>query len=157
MKRAITLLSLLLASACASSNDGFVKDDNTRCGPGSPIGIEAGWDTPASPMERSVDNRMTLLVRVSNSSDEDITVKAIRADPMTAFKETAFELERGSQTFDKVIAEGDDSTFEIPMLSRRRMQDRTTGVRASGVDVTVTVVLDSEKTVRCPFRLPLGF
>ena len=126
MKRAITLLSLLLAAACASSNDGFVKENNV-CGPGSPIGIEAGWDAQPSSMERSVDNRMTLLVRVSNSSDEDITVKTIRADPMTAFKETAFELERGSQDFNKVIAEGDDSTFEIPMMSRRRMQDRTTG------------------------------
>ena len=156
MKRAITLLSLLLSAACASSNDGFVKETNL-CGAGSPIGIEAGWDTQASPMERSVDNRLTLLVRVSNSSDEDITVKAIRADPMTAFKDTAYEIERGSQDFNKVIAEGDDSTFEIPMLSRRKLQDRTTGVRASGVDVTVTVVLDSEKSYRCPFRLQLGF
>jgi hypothetical protein len=155
MKRAILLLSLLLAAACAS-NDGFVKD-NSSCGPGEPIAIEAGWDTQTSPMERSVDNRMTLLVRVSNNSDEDITVKAIRADPMTAFRDTAYEIERGSQDFNTLIAEGDDSTFEIPMTSRRRMQDRTTGVRASGVDVTVTVVLDSEKTVRCPFRLPLGF
>ena len=155
MKRAIPLLSLFLAAACAS-NDGFVKDISS-CGPGSPIGIEAGWDAQTSPMERSVDNRMTLLVRVSNNSDEDITVKAIRADPMTAFKDTAYEIERGSQDFNKLIAEGDDSTFEIPMMSRRRLQDRTTGVRASGVDVTVTVVLDSEKTVRCPFRLPLGF
>ena len=155
MKRAITLLSLLLSAACAS-NDGFVKE-NSACGPGSPIGIEAGWDSQTSPMERAVDNRMTLLVRVANNSDEDITVKAIRADPMTAFKETAFEIERGSQDFNKVIAEGEDSTFEIPMMSRRRMQDRTTGVRASGVDVTVTVVLEPEKVVRCPFRLQLGF
>jgi hypothetical protein len=156
MKRAITLLSLLLLSAACASNDGFVKE-NTSCGPESLIGVEAGWDTQTSPMERSVDNRMTLLVRVSNSSNEDITVKAIRADPMTAFKDTAFEIERGAQDFDTLIAEGDDYTFEIPMMSRRRLQDRTTGVRASGVDVTVTVVLDSEKTVRCPFRLPLGF
>lgn len=155
MKRAITLLSLLLSAACAS-NDGFVKDIDS-CGPESLIGIEAGWDTQTSPMERSVDNRMTLLVRVSNSSNEDITVKAIRADPMTAFRDQMYEIERGSQDFNTLIAEGDDSTFEIPMMSRRRMQDRTTGVRASGVDVTVTVVLDSEKTVRCPFRLPLGF
>jgi hypothetical protein len=155
MKRAITLLSLLLSAACAS-NDGFVKEAD-RCGPGSLIGIEAGWDSQASPVERLGDNRMTLLVRVSNNSDEDITVKAIRADPMTAFRDTMYELERGSQDFNTLIAEGDDSTFEIPMTSRRRIQDRTTGVRASGVDVTVTVVLDSGKTVRCPFRLPLGF
>ena len=156
MKRAITLLSLLLSAACAS-NDGFVKNDVSACGPGSPIGVEAGWDAPISPTERMVDNRMTLLVRVSNSSDKDITVKAVRADPMTVDRDTTYEIERGSRDFDKLIAEGDDSTFEIPMMSRRKMQDRTTGVRASGVDVTVTVVLDSEQSVRCQFRLPLGF
>lgn len=156
MKRAITLLSLFLSAACASSNDGFVKE-TSACGPESPIGLEVGWDGQASPMDRAVDNRMTLLVRVSNSSNDDITVKTIRADPMTAFKETAFEIDRGSQDFDKVIPEGEEYTFEIPMMSRRRMQDRTTGVRASGVDVTVTVVLEPEKVVRCPFRLPLGF
>jgi hypothetical protein len=156
MKRAITLLTLLLCVACAS-NDGFVKNDVNACGPGSPIGVEAGWDAQATPMERAGDNRMTLLVRVSNSSDEDITVKAVRADPMAMDRETMYEIERGSRDFNTLIAEGDDSTFEIPMMSRRRMQDRTTGVRASGVDVAVTVLLDSEKSVRCRFRLPLGF
>jgi hypothetical protein len=157
MKRAIALLSLLLAAACASSNDGFVKDPVSTCGAGSPIGIEVGWDSATAPMDRAVENRLTLLVRVSNSSNEDITVKTVRADPMTAFQDTAYELERGSQDFNKVIAEGEDSTFEIPMTSRRRLQERTTGVRASAVDVTVTVVMDSEKSVRCPFRLSLGF
>jgi hypothetical protein len=156
MKRAITLLSLLLSAACAS-NDGFVKNDVNTCGPGSPIGVEAGWDTQATPMERAGDNRMTLLVQVSNSSNEDITVKAVRADPMAMDRETMYEIERGSRDFNKVIAEGDDATFEIPMMSRRRMQDRINGVRASGVDVAVTVLLDSEKSVRCRFRLPLGF
>lgn len=155
MKRAITLLSLLLSAACAS-NDGFVKNPASACGPGSPIGVEAGWDAPTSMTERMGNDRLTLLVRVSNSSDGDVTVKGVRADPLVD-RDTMYEIERGSRDFDTLIAEGDDSTFEIPMMSRRRMQDRTTGVRASGVDVTVTVVLDSEKSVRCQFRLPLGF
>ena len=155
MKRAITLLSLLLGVVCAS-NDGFVNEVNT-CGPGSPIGIDAGWDQPSSPIERMGQNQMTLLVQVSNSSDKDITVKSIRADPMPMERDSMYEIERGSRDFDTLIREGDDSTFEIPMMTMRRMQERTTGVRASGVDVAVTVVLDSEESVRCRFRLPLGF
>ena len=154
MKRAIVLLSLLLA-ACAS-NDGFV-DQVDGCDPGSPIGLEAGWDTQTPMMERIGGDRLTLLVRVSNNSDREITVKGIRADPLGVDRDSRFEIERGSRDFDKLIAEGDDATFEIPMMSRRVMQDRTTGVRASGVDVAVTAVLDSEKSVRCRFRLPLGF
>jgi hypothetical protein len=156
MQRAIALLSLLLAAACAS-NDGFVKEKDNICGPDSRIGIEAGWDRQASPMESAVDNRMTLLVRVANNSDEDITVKTVRADPLMAERDAMYEIERGAREFDTLIAEGDDSTFEIPMMTRRRLQDRTTGVRASGVDVAVTVVYDSEKSLRCRFRLPLGF
>jgi hypothetical protein len=154
MKRAIVLLSLLLCAACAS-NDGFVKQVES-CGPGAPVGVEAGWDTQTTTVERGLSDRMTLLVRVSNNSDEDITVKAIRADPNAMDRETMYEIERGSRDFNTLIAEGDDSTFEIPMMSRRRMQDRTTGVKASGVDVAVTVLLDSEKSVRCVFRLPLS-
>lgn len=154
MKRAIALLSLFLGISCASS-DGFIQEVNS-CGPGSPIGIDAGWDQQSSPVERG-QNRMTLLVQVSNSSDHDITVKSVRADPMPMERDSMYEVSGGSQTFDKVVAEGDDFTFEIPMTTMRRMQDRTTGVRASGVDVSVTVALASEDSVRCRFRLPLGF
>jgi hypothetical protein len=155
MNRAIALLSLLLGVACASS-DGFVQNDVNSCGPGSPIQIDAGWDQQSSPIERG-PSRMTLLVQVANSSDKDITVKTVRADPMPMERDSMYEIQGGSQTFDKLIAEGEDFTFEIPMTTMRRLQERTTGVRASGVDVAVTVVLDSEESVRCRFRLPLGF
>jgi hypothetical protein len=155
MKRAILLLSLVLSAACAS-NDGFVQKIND-CAPGSPITLEAGWETPASSMERAIDDRLTLLVRVANNSDNDITVKSIHADPMAMDRETMYEIDRGARDFNDVIAEGEEKTFEIPMMSRRRMQTRTTGVRASGVDVAVTVSLEPEENVRCRFRLPLGF
>lgn len=155
MKRVIALLSLLLSAACAS-NDGFVKETDA-CGPESRIGVEAGWDGQSSTSDRMVDSRLTLLVRVANNSDEEITVKNVRADPMLPERDAMYEIERGARDFSTLIAEGDDSTFEIPMMTRRRMQDRTTGVRASGVDVAVTVLLEPEKTLRCRFRLPLGF
>jgi hypothetical protein len=157
MKRALLLLPVFLFAACASK-DGFIDNKVQMCGPGSEIGIEAGWDTQSS-REAQFDERMTLLVRVSNNSDEDVTVKAIRADPMTLDRDTMYEIERGSRDFTQLIKEGDASTFEIPMLSRRRMQDRSggRGVRASGVDLAVTVLLTSDESYRCRFRLPLGF
>lgn len=153
MRLALTL-TLFLSAACAS-NDGFVNQ--TRgCGPGEEVGIEAGWDVQGASMERG-DDRLTMLVRVSNNSSKEITVKAVRVDPMMMDRDTMYEIERGSRDFNQIIAEGDASTFEIPMMSRRRMQDRTTGVRASGVDVAVTVLLEPDVSHRCQFRVPLGF
>jgi hypothetical protein len=156
MKRAIALL-LLFAAACASSNDGFVSDDVKQCGPGSLVTIEAGWDTQAgTPNDRGTD-RMTMLVRVSNNSNEDITVKFVRVDPMMFDRDSAYELEGGARDVNQLIAEGDTETFEVPMMSRRKMQDRTTGVRATEADVAVTVVLEPKDSYRCRFRVPLGF
>jgi hypothetical protein len=156
MKFALTLTSLLLFAACAS-NDGFVKNDVNDCAAGSEVAIEAGWDAQAgSSLERG-DDRLTMLVQVSNNSSKEITIKSINVDPMMQMDDAAYEIERGSRTFGKVIAEGEQSTFEIPMMSRRKMQDRTRGVRASAVDVAVTVVLDSDESYRCRFRVPLGF
>ncbi|HEX6642898.1 MAG TPA: hypothetical protein VF215_17410 [Thermoanaerobaculia bacterium] len=154
MKRALALL--LLSAACAS-NDGFVSDDVKECGPGSLVTIEAGWDTQSMGAGDRGDNRLTMLVRVSNNSSEDIRVKFVRVDPMMFDRDTAYEIEGGALDVDKLIAEGDDATFEIPMMSRRRMQNRAPGVRASEVDVVATVVLESKESYRCRFRVPLGF
>jgi hypothetical protein len=153
MKRALTLLSLVLLAACAT-NDGFVTNDVQGCGPGTSVGIEAGWDTQS--MDRFGD-RLTLLVQVANNSDKEITIKSINADPMPMQGDSTYEIDRASRTFGKVIAEGEQSTFEIPMMSRRKMQDRSGGVRASGVDVAVTVLVEPDESYRCRFRLPLGF
>jgi hypothetical protein len=156
MKRAIALL-LLLSAACASSNDGFISDDVKVCGPGSLVTIEAGWDTQSLGPNDVGGDRLTMLVRVSNNSSEEITVKFVRVDPMLMDRDTAYEIDGGARDVNQSIAEGETSTFEIPMMSRRSMQNRTTGVRASGVDVAVTVVLDTKESYRCRFRLPLGF
>jgi hypothetical protein len=154
MKRALALL--LLSAACAS-NDGFISDDVKQCEPGSPVTIEAGWDAQSVGTGERGSDRLTMLVQVSNNSSEDITVKFVRADPLMFDRDTAYELEGGARDVNKVIAEGKDATFEIPMISRRRMQNRAPGVMASEVDVAVTVVLESKESYRCRFRLPLGF
>jgi hypothetical protein len=158
MKRALTLTSLLLLAAACASNDGFVKNDVNDCAAGSEVTIDAGWDAQAgSSLERG-DDRLTMLVEVSNNSNKEITIKSINVDPMMQMNDDApYELDRGSRTFGKAIAEGEQSTFEIPMVSRRKMQDRSRGVRASAVDVAVTVVLETDQSYRCRFRVPLGF
>lgn len=146
---------LLLIAACAS-NDGFVENSNQGCAAGSPIQIEAGWGDSGT-NEMGGARSLTLLVRVSNNSDADITVKNVRADPMMMERDGAYELERGVHEANEVIPEGEDSTFELPMrMTRRNLSERGGGVRASGVDVTVTVLVEPNVSHRCRFRLPLS-
>lgn len=157
MKRALLLLPMLFLLAACATNDGFEDNSSQGCAPGSPIGIEAGWGD-ASGSELGNSRTLTMLVRVSNNSNEDITVKNVRADPAMTDRDSAFELERGARDVNEVIAEGEQSTFELPMMmSRRELRERGGGVRASGVDVTVTVLVEPNVSHRCRFRLPLGF
>src|SRR5215203_4563596 len=155
MKRLLMLLSPFLLAACAS-NDGFVENNQT-CGPGSEVGIEAGWDARASAMETG-SNRLTMLVRVSNNSDDEITVKRVSVDPMTMNRDSPYELERGAREPNQVIAEGDAATFEIPMIGRRRLDGRMSSRSStSAVDLSVTVLLEPEQSYRCRFQVPMGF
>lgn len=154
MRRALPLLSLLFIAACAS-NDGFV-DQVRGCGSGEPIEVEAGWETASSAMDVPGYDRRNMLVRVSNNSDADVTVKFIRVDPMNLPRDGEWEIEGGARDVDKVVAEAGDATFEIPMMSRRRFQNRGNGVRVTSLDVAVTVILGNEESVRCLFRVPLG-
>jgi hypothetical protein len=156
MKRAIALLTLLSAIGCASSNDGFISDDVKQCGPDSPLMIEAGWDSQGIGNGDRGAESVTMLVRVSNNSNEDVTVKFVRVDPMSLDRDTAYELQGGARDFNKLIAQGGDATFDIPMISRRRMQNPIGGFRVPGTDVAVSVVLESKETYRCQFRVPLG-
>jgi hypothetical protein len=144
---------LVLFAGCAS-NGGFVDNNVQNCGAESEVAIEAGWDQQTMREDPS-NTRMTMLVRVSNNSHEDIVVKAVHADPMAMDADSMYEIERGSITVDQPIAEGDQSTFEIPMMRRWQMQNRPGGIRASGIDVAVNVVLASEQSYRCRFRMPL--
>jgi hypothetical protein len=153
MKRALTVLSLLLAAGCAS-NDGFIDNKVQNCGEGSPVTIEVGWDSSSSTEMRV--NDVTMLVRVANNSDEDITVKSISVDPMQTDRDAVVAIERGARDFGKLIPEGEDSTFEIPMMVRRSFDNRGR-VRASSVDVTVTVSLEPDQSHRCRFRVPMPY
>ncbi|MFL6245912.1 MAG: hypothetical protein ACJ74H_07810 [Thermoanaerobaculia bacterium] len=155
MKRALTLLSLILIAACAS-NDGFMQNNVNNCGPGAEVGIEAGWDNSASGMENGPIRR-TMLVQVSNNSDHEITVKRIYIDPLTMNADSRWELERGAADPNKVVAEGDASTFEIPMTVKRRLDPTSSMQTTSGVELTVTVLLEPEQTYRCRFGVPMAF
>lgn len=154
MKRALMLLSLILAAACAS-NDGFVENPQ-NCGPGSEIGIDAGWDMQGSAMESS-SNRLTMLVRVANNSNREITVKRVYVDPMSMNEDSPYELVRGATDPMKVIAEGEESTFEVQMTVNRRMNVRRSASASSAAEVSVTVLLEPEQSYRCRFRVPMGF
>jgi hypothetical protein len=151
MKRALPLLSLLLFAACAS-NDGFV-DQVRGCGPGEEIGVEAGWDAATAGVDVPGRDRRTMLVRVANNSHEDIHVKFVRVDPLNMQRDAEWSIEGGAREVNKDIAEGEDATFEVPMSSIRRYS----GSRIKELDVAVTVVLGEEESVRCRFRVPLGF
>jgi hypothetical protein len=156
MKRALTLLSLCLFAACASK-DGFIDNDVSNCGPGSEIGIRAGWDTQGSTNEMG-RNRLTMLVEVANNSDEEITVKRIYVEPAVMQDDSPYEFERGAADPMKVIAEGDASTFDIAMAATRRYVDGRNRIStSSGAEMTVTVLLEPEQTYRCRFRVPMGF
>lgn len=156
MKRVLTLLSLFLFAACASK-DGFI-DNTSNCGPGSEIGIRAGWDQSETTIDRG-RNRLTMLVEIANNTDHEITVKKIYIDPLSMQDNAAYEIERGAADPMKVIAEGDASTFEVPMAATRRdfSQRNTISSSSPGVDLTVTVLLEPEQTFRCGFRVPMAF
>lgn len=160
MKQALTLLSLIFIAGCASK-DGFIENTSQNCGPGSEIGIRAGWDPQGSSTEvRNGTNRMTMVVEVANNSDHEITVKRIYVDPLAMHDDASpYEIERGAADPMKVIAEGDASTFEIPMFAKRRQIDLRRNVisTTSGAEMAVTVLLEPEQTYRCRFRVPMGF
>jgi hypothetical protein len=156
MKRAPLLLSLFLFAACASK-DGFIDNTAQNCGAGAEIGIRAGWDNQTATNETG-RNRLTMLVEVANNSDHDITVKRIYVDPLAMQQEDSpYEVERGAADPMKVIAEGDASTFDIAMAVTRRLFDRRTMSTRSGVEMTVTVLLEPEQTYRCRFQMPMAF
>lgn len=152
MKRALTLLSLILFCACAS-NDGFIQKPAEECGSGAEVGIAAGWSASTSGAERGT-NRLLMMVEVANNSDHEITVKRVFIDPGFANDNSPWTLERGAIQPGKVIAEGEASTFEVPMTANYRFDRRGMGGSTSA-DVTVTVVVEPEASYRCRFRVPM--
>ena len=147
------MLCVLLFAACAS-RDGFV-DQRRGCGPGEEIGVEAGWETSVASMDRLGQDRRVMLVRVSNNSNRERTVKFVRVDPLNLQRDGEWQVEAGARDADKVIAEGEAATFDIDMMTRRRIYDRAVTVQRE-LDVSVVVVLDAEESIQCRFRVPLA-
>ena len=147
------MLCLFLFAACASRNDGFV-DQVRGCGPSEEIGVEAGWESSSVSSDQLGETRQVMLVRVSNNSDRERTVKFVRVDPLNLQRDGEWLMEGGARDGDKVIPEGEAATFDIDMMSRRRIDQRGL-IAQRELDVAVTVVLDEEESIRCRFRVPL--
>ena len=147
------MLWLFLFAACASRNDGFVEQVR-GCGPGEEIGVEAGWESSSVSSDQLGETRQVMLVRVSNNSDRERTVKFVRVDPLNLQRDGEWLMEGGARDGDKVIPEGEAATFDIDMMSRRRIDQRGL-IAQRELDVAVTVVLDEEESIRCRFRVSL--
>ncbi|HYH07210.1 MAG TPA: hypothetical protein VEK11_09165 [Thermoanaerobaculia bacterium] len=157
MKQSALLFAILLLTACASSNDGFVDQSSHGCAPGNPVEVEAGLDMPAG--IDSFGNTATAHVQLSNNSDDDVTVKSIRVDPRIN-AQVRYQLDNGYLDVNQVLKEAESEQYEIPLTVRRNsptMADdpRRTDGRTTSADLAVTVVLSNGEAYRCQFRVPV--
>lgn len=149
----VTLLIALLTAACASSNGGFVNDDIHACAPGDPVTIEAGVERLELGMDpRGINSteQLTIRVRVTNLTDDEIEVVSVRTDQSS--ETSAYRIENAYREFKETIAEGEDHIFEIPS----RGQNMTTGagyVTSRRVELTVAVSLANGDVYRCRFAV----
>ncbi|HEX8620267.1 MAG TPA: hypothetical protein VF911_21990 [Thermoanaerobaculia bacterium] len=151
--KTLALLLALLATSCASSNDGFIANDIETCEPGSAIELQAG----IADLQVMPDGRFTALVEVGNNSDHDFTVKSVRLDALPRQDQARYDVQGGTRTFDQEIKEGTSHTFEIPMTMRSRdMTPQARGITLA-VDVAINVVLADGDSARCRFVLPVRF
>ncbi len=155
--KTILAISLLLLSACAS-NDGFIDEQMHLCEPGDPIEIMAGVLEP----DVSMGGRMTVVVEVSNNSNEDVTVDTIRIDPQPSVandQRVQYDFQGGSRDFDREIKEAETETFEVPVTIRLRdpvLTGQSRGITIA-VEAAVMVKLANGDASRCRFRMPVRF
>ncbi|HYI13170.1 MAG TPA: hypothetical protein VEK57_29250 [Thermoanaerobaculia bacterium] len=153
MKTALVLLALLLTASCATTKDGFVNDTIHQCAPGDPVSIEAGveaLDGDLGDRSEITTERLMVRVRVTNLTDDDIEVTAIRTEQNS--ETTAYRIENAYRKFNETIPEGEDHIFEIPSNGQRT---RTSPgyVTTRRVELTVTVQLASGDVYRCRFAV----
>jgi len=98
-----------------------------------------------------------MLIRVSNNSDRERTVKYVRVDPLNLQRDGDWEIEGGARDGDKVIPEGEAATFDIHMMTRQRVLQGRGLIAQRELDVAVSVSLDAEESIRCRFRVPLAY
>lgn len=156
MKPSALLFALLLLTACASSNDGFIDQSVNTCASSQLIEMEAGLDMPGMGMEKFSANAIAH-VQLSNNSDEDVTVKTIRVDPRI-HSPLEYELLNGYLEVGAVLKEAESEQYEIPLSIRERdsvigNDPRNVNSRTTNADLDVTVVLTNGQTYRCQFRV----
>jgi hypothetical protein len=152
--KTLALMLALLLTACASS-DGFMAGAEVEnCQPGSDIELRVG--AGGSPL--LADGRVIVMVEVANNSDHTFTVESVRIDPASQSGNVRQQVQGGSRTFDREIPEGEDATFEVPIMVRMRAPD-SPGPRGvtSDVQVAVTVKLTDGNSARCQFVVPVQF
>ena len=149
----IALFAIAFLAACASSSTDIIDSRSFLCGPGQDIDIMAGLDK--SSVENRMDDRVQLLVNVSNNSHQELTVKSIRAEQLRQDVARVL-IDAGTRQFNQVVPEGKDQTFEMPLLARLNTvtsQDprRERENRDRGIELAVTVLLSNGDSYRCQF------
>lgn len=159
MKSIFTIALLSLALVGCASGDGFIDESSSDCASGSGLEINGGWDPDHAPYAGRIEPSVVFLVEVTNLTDDEITVESIRVDPSPSGSDRTFQLHGGGRRFDKAVAEGASSVFDIPMSAsnnsdfRRGAADTRGRVRAA--DLSVVVALANGETHRCRFRVPV--
>lgn len=155
--RTSAALLFLVASACASSPTAVIDQRVLKCGPGAAISLQAGLNGSGARLEQA-DDQLTLVVEVSNDSDDEVTVKDIRFE-QTSTENARYVLSPERRAFNRAVAEGDEELFEIPVTGRARRNAFSDPSRGSGeVEIAVVTTLTNGDSYRCYFsvRPPLS-
>lgn len=154
MKSIVAIAALLLLLTSCASNDGFVDQGVDTCQAGDELELQAGIGQGSM----FADGRATVLIEVSNNSNNDVTVNHIRVDP-TSPDPQRFEVMGGTVTTPQEIKQGESHTFEVPITLR--IKDQMGGPLQRGyaiaVEAGVSVKTTSGISSRCRFRLPVQF
>ena len=154
MKSIVAIAALLLLLTSCASNDGFIDQAVDTCQSGDALELQAGMGQASM----FADGRATVVVEVSNNSNEDVTVSQVRVDP-TSPDPQRFEVMGGTVTTPQEIAQGESHAFEVPITVR--LKDQMAGQRQRGyavaVEANVSVKTTSGISSRCRFRLPVQF
>lgn len=145
--------ALLLIAGCASK-DALIDQRVLDCGPGQDVSVGILLDVPRIGLE-GPDDRMTMRVEVSNLSNEDIEVKAIRVESADPARSSGYTIDTSYGDFKKVIPPGESEVFDLPVTGRL---DRTYDPNRKGAASTLTVVtnvyLANNDTYRCKIEVP---
>ena len=149
----IALFAIAFLASCASSSTDIIDSRSLPCGPGQDIDVMAGLDK--SSVENRMDDRVQLLVNVSNNSHQELTVTSIRAE-QSRTDQTRVLIDAGTRQFNHVLPEGKEHTFELPLLARLRELNewdrlRERENRDRGIELAVTIQLSNGDSYRCVF------